>query len=134
LPTKRLPQAGTRRRIDLILVTANRSVEVGSDWNDPLATLIKRSFTLAGHRTSVALEPEFWDSLLRLAQSRGQVVSGLVAVVDAERTPDRPLASALRVTALLAAEARTPVPGVAADVVGGQAGHDSVSERNDDSG
>jgi len=48
------------------------------------------------------LEPEFWAALQRLAQSRGQSVSALVAAVDAERTPDRPLASALRVTALLA--------------------------------
>ncbi len=68
-----------------------------------LSPLVKRSFSLAGHRTSVALEPEFWAALLRLAQRRGQTLSGLVAALDAERTPDRPLASALRVTALLAA-------------------------------
>jgi predicted DNA-binding ribbon-helix-helix protein len=75
-----------------------------TDRSHLLPTLIKRSFSLAGHRTSVALEPEFWDALIRLAQSRGQVLSALVAAVDAGRTPDRPLASALRVTALRAAE------------------------------
>jgi predicted DNA-binding ribbon-helix-helix protein len=67
-----------------------------------LPTLVKRSFTLAGHRTSVALEPEFWDALARLADSRGQLLSALIEGVDAERTPERPLASALRVMALLA--------------------------------
>ena len=60
-----------------------------------LSSLVKRSFSLAGHRTSVALEAEFWAVLLRMAQARGQSLSALVAVVDATRGPDRPLASAL---------------------------------------
>jgi predicted DNA-binding ribbon-helix-helix protein len=67
-----------------------------------LTSLIKRSFSLAGHRTSVALEIEFWDVLTRTAQTRGQSLSAMVAAVDAAREPDRSLASALRVTALLA--------------------------------
>lgn len=62
--------------------------------------LHKRSFSLAGHRTSVALEPEFWDALAALAAARGQVLSTLVAEVDAVRTTGQPLASALRVAAL----------------------------------
>ena len=62
--------------------------------------LEKRSITLAGHRTSVALEPEFWDALGTLSERNGQTLAGLVAVVDAGRGPDRPLASALRVFAL----------------------------------
>jgi predicted DNA-binding ribbon-helix-helix protein len=66
---------------------------------------VKRSFSLAGHRTSVALEKEFWTVLHRLAQVRGQSLSALVAAVDATRGPGRPLASALRVMALLANEA-----------------------------
>jgi predicted DNA-binding ribbon-helix-helix protein len=69
-----------------------------------LSGLVKRSFSLAGHRTSVALEAEFWSVLVRLAQARGQSLSALVAAADATRKPDRPLASALRVMALLANE------------------------------
>ena len=65
-----------------------------------MAGLIKRSFSLAGHRTSVALEAEFWAVLLRMAQRREQSLSALVAVADAARTPEQPLASALRVMAL----------------------------------
>jgi predicted DNA-binding ribbon-helix-helix protein len=38
-----------------------------------------------------------------MAQARGQSLSALVASVDASREPTRPLASALRVMALLAA-------------------------------
>ncbi len=63
-------------------------------------TLEKRSVTLAGHRTSVALEPEFWTALEALAARAGQTLAGLVAAVDAAREPGRPLASALRVFAL----------------------------------
>jgi predicted DNA-binding ribbon-helix-helix protein len=62
--------------------------------------LTKRSFSLAGHRTSIALEEEFWTALLRMAQTRGLSLSALVAEADAARGPDRPLASALRVLAL----------------------------------
>lgn len=68
-----------------------------------MSLLVKRSFTLAGHRTSVALEPEFWDALTALAAARGLTVSALVAEVDASRGTDRPLASALRVHALVQA-------------------------------
>ncbi len=64
--------------------------------------LEKRSVTLAGHRTSVALEPEFWAALETLAASRRQTLAGLVAAVDAARDAGRPLASALRVFALSA--------------------------------
>ena len=62
--------------------------------------LVKRSFSIAGHRTSVALEPEFWVALERCARHRGEPLAALVLQVDAERTPARPLASALRVRAL----------------------------------
>lgn len=62
--------------------------------------LIKHSFSLAGHRTSVALEPEFWQALTDIAELRGTVLSSLVADLDAERQPDEPLASRLRIFAL----------------------------------
>jgi predicted DNA-binding ribbon-helix-helix protein len=55
---------------------------------------------LAGHRTSVALENEFWSALSGLAVARGQTLSALVAAADASRAPGQPLASALRVLAL----------------------------------
>jgi len=62
--------------------------------------LAKRSFSLAGHRTSVALENEFWAALAAIAAERGQPVSALVTAVDAQRTDGQTLASALRVLAL----------------------------------
>jgi predicted DNA-binding ribbon-helix-helix protein len=62
--------------------------------------LQKRSFSLSGHRTSVALEPEFWATLEAMAAARNQTLAGLVASLDATRTPGDPLASRLRVSAL----------------------------------
>jgi predicted DNA-binding ribbon-helix-helix protein len=64
-------------------------------------SLKKRSFSLAGHRTSVALEPEFWAVIDESARSQGKALAALVAQIDASRGP-RPLASALRLYALAA--------------------------------
>ncbi|HEY3776766.1 MAG TPA: ribbon-helix-helix domain-containing protein [Rhizomicrobium sp.] len=61
--------------------------------------LKKRSFSIAGHRTSVALEPEFWAVLEDRARRSHLSLSALVARIDADRA-DRPLASALRLAAL----------------------------------
>ena len=65
-----------------------------------LSRLIKRSFSLAGHRTSVALEAAFWDVLHEIAQSLGFSLAELVASVDAARDGAAPLASSLRILAL----------------------------------
>jgi predicted DNA-binding ribbon-helix-helix protein len=64
-----------------------------------MRSLRKRSIALGGHRTSLALEPEFWAVLERAASERGQSLAALVAEIDAERGA-RPLASACRVFAL----------------------------------
>ncbi|MEH3034943.1 MAG: ribbon-helix-helix domain-containing protein [Sphingomonas adhaesiva] len=60
---------------------------------------VKRSITIAGHATSISLEPVFWAALEAAAVARGLPLSALVAQVDALRIdrPDPPnLASALR--------------------------------------
>jgi predicted DNA-binding ribbon-helix-helix protein len=61
--------------------------------------LKKRSLLLAGHATSLALEPEFWAVLEAMAQAEGLSLAGLVARIDAERGLSL-LASACRVRAL----------------------------------
>ncbi len=63
--------------------------------------LVKRSLRLAGHATSIALEPEFWAVLEAEAARRGMTLAALVAEQDATRIEaDQPLASRLRVFAL----------------------------------
>ena len=61
---------------------------------------VKRSVQIAGHKTSISLEPLFWDMLKDAAEAEGVPINALVARIDAERikseTPPG-LASAIRV-------------------------------------
>jgi predicted DNA-binding ribbon-helix-helix protein len=71
-----------------------------------LAGLRKRSVNLAGHATSLALEPEFWTVLERAAARDGASLAALIQRIDNGRG-ERPLASACRVFALAEATVRT---------------------------
>ncbi|WCM25749.1 ribbon-helix-helix domain-containing protein [Sphingomonas sp. QA11] len=60
---------------------------------------VKRSVTIAGHATSISLEPLFWEALEIAAETRSLPLNALIAEIDALRiTADDPpnLASALR--------------------------------------
>jgi predicted DNA-binding ribbon-helix-helix protein len=70
-----------------------------------VTTLRKRSVVLAGHATSLALEPEFWSVIEALAQSRSISLASVLAEID-ETRGERPLASACRVAALRFASSR----------------------------
>jgi predicted DNA-binding ribbon-helix-helix protein len=59
----------------------------------------KRSLSIAGHRTSIALEPEFWAGLDAIARERHLSTAGLIREIDQTReTPN--LSSALRLAVL----------------------------------
>lgn len=65
--------------------------------------LQKRSMRIAGHRTSLALEAEFWSALERIARDRNMTLPVLIAQIDERRgknTPEASLASAVRVFVL----------------------------------
>lgn len=68
--------------------------------------LKKRSLSLAGHRTSVSLELDFWVELERLADKRGLALAALIAEVDGARSQN--LASALRLYVLAALKEEKP--------------------------
>ncbi|MFN3774277.1 ribbon-helix-helix domain-containing protein [Sphingomonas parapaucimobilis] len=60
---------------------------------------VKRSITIAGHQTSISLEPVFWAALEDAAVAHALPLSALVAEIDALRivADDPPnLASAIR--------------------------------------
>jgi len=61
---------------------------------------VKHSLSIHGHRTSISLEPLFWELLHAAAARAGLPLSTLVARIDAERirakTPPG-LASAIRI-------------------------------------
>jgi len=65
--------------------------------------LQKRSMRIAGHRTSLALEIEFWEALEKVARARGLSLPQMIASIDEGRAkdgPDASLASAVRVYVL----------------------------------
>ena len=58
-------------------------------------TLVKGSVTIAGHRTSLSLEPAFWSALRATAAEQGRPLNALIAEIDEARTTN--LSSAVRV-------------------------------------
>ena len=63
------------------------------------SAVVKRSVTIAGHRTSISLEAEFWTELQNIAKDRGLSINALVADLDAARGAHN-LSSALRLAVL----------------------------------
>ena len=69
---------------------------------------VKRSLTLRGHRTSVSLEDEFWDTFRGFAAERGMAINALVAEIDETRDLQTGLASAIRLYVLRTLKERLP--------------------------
>lgn len=65
--------------------------------------MLKKSITLKGHRTSIALEAEFWAALEGFAEADNRTLPALINSIDRNRlkqTPPPGLASAIRVYVL----------------------------------
>lgn len=56
---------------------------------------IKHSFSIRGHRTSISLEPAFWEALKEAAQAEKLSMAGLVSRIDEKRGTDN-LSSSVR--------------------------------------
>ncbi len=66
---------------------------------------VKRSVEIAGHKTSISLEPLFWDMLQRVAERESLPLNAIIARVDAERiVVDNPPGLATAVRLWLAAD------------------------------
>jgi predicted DNA-binding ribbon-helix-helix protein len=50
------------------------------------SSIIKRSVVIHGHKTSVSLEPEFWNRLKMIAKGRKMGIGDLIDQIDGERT------------------------------------------------
>ena len=60
--------------------------------------LVKHSVRIAGHATSISLEPPFWQALCEIAARRGRSVNALLETIDSERSGN--LSSAIRLFVL----------------------------------
>jgi predicted DNA-binding ribbon-helix-helix protein len=70
--------------------------------------LVKHSVRIAGHPTSVSLEPEFWDALQELAAANGRSVNAEIAAIDQARGA-RNLSSAIRLAILADLRAKVDI-------------------------
>lgn len=46
---------------------------------------MKRSVTIAGHQTSISLEPEFWTALDKISKAQNQPLAALIRQIDEAR-------------------------------------------------
>lgn len=74
-----------------------------------MKSLTKRSLTIAGHRTSISLEAEFWAALGEVAKTQNKSLAALVGEIDQSRQ-GRNLSSAIRVWLFSRALSNKPVP------------------------
>ena len=58
---------------------------------------LKRSFSIAGHRTSISLEAAFWDAFRELCRADGISMAAMLARIDRERGSEAGLSGAVRV-------------------------------------
>jgi predicted DNA-binding ribbon-helix-helix protein len=63
------------------------------------SAVVKRSIVIAGHKTSVSLEDDFWNALKEIKRSNSMTLSSLVADIDARRLHAN-LSSAIRIFVL----------------------------------
>ena len=61
--------------------------------------VLKRSIVIAGHKTSVSLEDQFWDALREIATAQGTAVGTLASTIDGDRQHNN-LSSAIRLFVL----------------------------------
>ena len=64
------------------------------------ATKRKRSVSIAGHRTSISLEAEFWQALAEIAADTKRPLAQLIGDIDKREGRDKNLSSALRLFVL----------------------------------
>jgi len=75
--------------------------------NPMKSPIIKRSVVIAGHKTGVSLEDDFWNVLNEIAEQRGTSVNDVIASINAERRMGS-LSSALRLFALTHVQNQIP--------------------------
>jgi predicted DNA-binding ribbon-helix-helix protein len=52
---------------------------------EAVSPVLKRSIVIAGRKTSISVEDEFWDSLKEIAGERGMTVAAMIGAIDDDR-------------------------------------------------
>ena len=77
----------------------NSKVAAPTEETAMQSAVVKRSIVIAGHKTSVSLEDDFWNALKEIKRSNNMTLSGLVADIDVRRLHAN-LSSAIRIFVL----------------------------------
>jgi predicted DNA-binding ribbon-helix-helix protein len=77
----------------------NSKVATPTEETPMQSAVVKRSIVIAGHKTSVSLEDDFWNALKEIKKSNNMTLSGLVADIDVRRLHAN-LSSAIRIFVL----------------------------------
>jgi predicted DNA-binding ribbon-helix-helix protein len=77
-------------------VTPSSPHQIASDDSKSGSTLINRNVTVAGHRTSMRLEPAMWEALHNISRRESKTLNELVTEIDALRI-ESSLTAAIRV-------------------------------------
>ena len=64
-----------------------------------MSRVLKRSIIIAGHKTSISLEDEFWNSFKEIADERAMTVTSMIGAIDGDRKHAN-LSSAIRLFVL----------------------------------
>jgi predicted DNA-binding ribbon-helix-helix protein len=77
----------------------NSKVAAPTEETTMQSAVVKRSIVIAGHKTSVSLEDDFWNALKEIKRSNNMTLSSLVADIDVRRLHAN-LSSAIRIFVL----------------------------------
>jgi predicted DNA-binding ribbon-helix-helix protein len=66
---------------------------------EAVSPVLKHSIVIAGHKTSVSVEDEFWDSFKEIAGERGTTLAAMIGAIDGDRKHAN-LSSAVRLFVL----------------------------------
>jgi predicted DNA-binding ribbon-helix-helix protein len=64
------------------------------------SSVVKRSVSIAGHKTSISLEEPFWSIMRDISAQSGMTLNQLVSHIDSERQENSNLSSAIRLFVL----------------------------------
>ena len=84
------------------------------------AEIVKRSVRIAGHATSVSLEPAFWQALSEIADRRRLSLNALLSQIDSERSGN--LSSAIRLFVLASCRGGELTGGASENSIGKESG------------
>ena len=72
---------------------------IAGSFGEAMSAVLKRSVVIAGHKTSISVEDEFWNCLKEIVGERGMILAAMIGAIDGDRKHAN-LSSAIRLSVL----------------------------------